>query len=82
MNSLVTAHLFMLFLLWAVTPAQAQKATVTLEGQLVCSDCWSEADRKTTPYGTPADIACARDCAERGIPSAIAVKEGNAYKPT
>jgi len=82
MNSLVKAHLFfMLFLLSALaTPAQAQKATVTLEGQLVCSDCWSEADRKNTPYGTPADIACARDCAERGIPSAIAVKEGNDYK--
>jgi len=59
---------------------EAQKGTVTLEGQLVCSDCWSEADRKTTPYGTPADIACARDCAEKGIPSAVAVKEGNDYK--
>jgi len=59
---------------------EAQKGTVTLEGQLVCSDCWSEADRKTTPYGTPADIACAIDCAEKGIPSAIAVKDGNDYK--
>jgi thiol-disulfide isomerase/thioredoxin len=59
---------------------EAQKGTVTLAGQLVCSDCWSEADRKTTPYGTPADIACARDCAEKGIPSAVAVKDGNDYK--
>ena len=59
---------------------EAQKASVTLEGQLVCSDCWSEADRKTTPYGTPADIACAIDCAEKGIPSAVAVKDGNDYK--
>jgi len=61
--------------------AQGSKAaTTTLTGQLVCSDCWAEADRKTTPYGTPADIACARDCAERGIPSAVAVKENNDYK--
>jgi thiol-disulfide isomerase/thioredoxin len=59
---------------------EAQKGSVTLEGQLVCSDCWSEADRKTTPYGTPADIACAIDCAEKGIPSAVAVKDGNDYK--
>lgn len=64
-------------------PARAQDSkalTTTLSGQLVCSDCWAEADRKTTPYGTAADIACARDCAERGIPSAIAVKEKNDYK--
>jgi len=61
--------------------AQASKGTATtLTGQLVCSDCWAEADRKTTAYGSPSDIACARDCAERGIPSAIAVKENNDYK--
>ena len=69
----------------AVTASQAfaqdgKGAATTLTGQLVCSDCWAEADRKTTAYGTPADIACARDCAERGIPSAIAVKENNDYK--
>ena len=81
MNSFKPQRLFMLFLLLVLaTQAQAQKASVTLEGQLVCSDCWSEADRKTTPYGTAADIACARDCAEKGIPSALAVKEGNDYK--
>jgi thiol-disulfide isomerase/thioredoxin len=60
--------------------AQAAKQTTTVTGQLVCSDCWSEADRKTTPFGTPADVSCARDCAERGIPSAIAVKQGDDYK--
>lgn len=60
--------------------AQGSKAMTTLTGQLVCSDCWAEADRKTVAYGTAADIACARDCAERGIPSAIAVKEANDYK--
>jgi thiol-disulfide isomerase/thioredoxin len=53
---------------------------VTLEGQLVCSLCWFEADRGTTLYGTPADIECAKDCAEKGIPPAIAVKSGNDFK--
>ena len=80
---IVRAGLIALLLMLATVSAYAQEApkeTVTLEGQLVCSDCWSEADRKTTPYGTPADIACARDCAEKGIPSALAVKDGNDYK--
>ena len=36
---------------------------LTLEGQFVCSQCWSEADRKTTPYGTAADMVCAEECA-------------------
>ena len=61
------------------TPVAAQKR-VTVTGQLVCSDCWSEADRKTTPFGTAADVECALDCAEKGIASAIAVKEGDDYK--
>ena len=60
--------------------AQAAKQTTTVTGQLVCSDCWSEADRKTTPFGTPADVSCARDCADKGIPSAIAVKQGDDYR--
>jgi thiol-disulfide isomerase/thioredoxin len=80
---LAEAVLCMLLSIVFVTSVQGQKANqepTTITGQLVCSDCWSEADRKTTPYGTAADIACARDCAERGIPSAIAVKENNDYK--
>src|ERR1043166_5685163 len=73
----------LLFLLLVASTANSQETKsekTTLSGQLVCSDCWAEADRKTTPYGTQADIACARDCAEKGIPSAIAVKEGPDYK--
>ena len=73
--------LLLLLLMTSATHSQETKPEkVTLSGQLVCSDCWSEADRKTTPYGTAADLACARDCAERGIPSAIAVKIGADYK--
>lgn len=59
---------------------QTKPPTVTLSGQLVCSVCWSEADRKTTPFGTPEDVSCARDCADKGIPSAVAVKQGDDYK--
>ncbi|HKO59742.1 MAG TPA: TlpA disulfide reductase family protein [Pyrinomonadaceae bacterium] len=54
--------------------------SVKLEGQFVCSVCWFEADRKTTVYGTAADMDCARDCAENNIPPAIAVKENDDYR--
>jgi thiol-disulfide isomerase/thioredoxin len=74
----LTAQL--LLLVTATAYAQTKSEKITLLGQLVCSDCWAEADRKTTPYGTPADLSCARDCAEKGIPSAVAVKQGNDYK--
>ena len=60
--------------------AAAQTKSVRLEGQLVCSLCWFEADRNTTPYGTSADIDCAKDCAEKGIPPALAVKSGSEFK--
>jgi thiol-disulfide isomerase/thioredoxin len=76
-------HSIVLLLLLTASAVRAQETKsdkVTLSGQLVCSDCWSEADRKTTPFGTAADIGCARDCAEKGIPSAIAVKTGEDYK--
>lgn len=53
---------------------------VSLEGQLVCSECWFEADRKTTAYGTPADLQCAADCAVKGVPPAVAVKQGDEFR--
>ena len=74
------ALLFLLLMASTASSQETKSEKTTLSGQLVCSDCWAEADRKTTPYGTQADIACARDCAEKGIPSAIAVKEGSDYK--
>ncbi|HEX8455855.1 MAG TPA: TlpA disulfide reductase family protein [Pyrinomonadaceae bacterium] len=50
-----------------------------LEGQIVCSFCWFEADdRVRTPYGTAADLKCAIDCAAKGIDAALAVREGGA----
>ncbi|HXG66893.1 MAG TPA: TlpA disulfide reductase family protein [Blastocatellia bacterium] len=60
--------------------AQRQgNAPVTLTGQVVCSECWFEADRKTTPYGTAADLKCAVRCARTGVPQALAVLNGDEY---
>ncbi|MCA1629684.1 MAG: TlpA family protein disulfide reductase [Acidobacteria bacterium] len=62
--------------------AAAQESTVTLAGQVVCSDCWSEAkDRVKTPYGNAADLVCAATCAAKGRPASLAVKtgEGNQF---
>lgn len=78
----VTSYLMAGFLIAGVSrvaPAtprdQAAPARVTLRGQVVCSNCWGEADRKTTAYGTPADVKCARLCAKNSVPAALAVYE-------
>ena len=55
--------------------AARQAEGTTLTGQLVCSTCWFEADRATTPYGSDADVKCAIRCAKGGIPAAIAVSD-------
>jgi len=57
----------------ATATAQDVNKSVVLRGQVVCSLCWFEADRKTTPYGTEADLKCAVDCSKKGIPTALAV---------
>ena len=59
----------------AAATGQPAPARVTLRGQVVCSNCWGEADRKTTAYGTPADLKCARICAKDAVPAALAVGE-------
>lgn len=72
----------MMILLAAAAGATAQDAAggaVTLEGQVVCcEDCWARADRKTTPYGTAADLEKAKECVANGDPTLLAVtdKEG------
>jgi thiol-disulfide isomerase/thioredoxin len=58
---------------------ESKGAPATLTGQMVCSVCWFEADRKTTPYGNAADMTCAQECADKGIPPAIAVKEADGF---
>ena len=64
----------------SISAQEANAKSVKLEGQFVCSVCWLEADRKTTAYGTAADMDCARECAENNIPPAIAVKENDDYR--
>lgn len=71
------AVLIALFLLLGVAPgAIAQTAPAKLEGQIVCcEDCWVRADRKTVPYGTPADLAKSVECVGNGDPTLLAVMD-------
>jgi thiol-disulfide isomerase/thioredoxin len=60
--------------------AAAQGQTLKLAGQVVCSDCWFESkDRVKTPYGTASDLKCAAECADKNIPAALAVREGDGF---
>lgn len=66
-------------LLASVSLAQKNEK-VKLTGQVVCSVCWFEAkDRKKTPYGNAADIKCAADCSEEGLPQALAVEDEKGF---
>jgi len=81
---LMSVALLSLACAWSAGAARAQgevaaagNAALKLEGQVVCSVCWFEAeDRAKTPYGTAADIKCAADCAAKNIDAALAVREG------
>ena len=55
-------------------------AQTKLTGQIVCTVCWTEADRTKVAYGTQADLDCAKTCAEKGITATLAVKDGAAWK--
>jgi thiol-disulfide isomerase/thioredoxin len=73
-------HIFLALILISVlsplTLAQDKNASVKLEGQIVCcEDCWAKADRKTTAYGTLADIEVAKQCIANGDPSLLAVMD-------
>lgn len=63
----------------ALSGAAAAQASgpVTLQGQVVCcEDCWAKADRKTTPYGTRADLEKAKECVANGDPTLLVVANG------
>ncbi len=79
MFSVVAFIHFALILL--VPDALSQAASqVKLRGQIVCSVCWFESDdRKKTAYGNSADIKCALDCSEEGIPQALAVEDEKGF---
>lgn len=72
-------YLFVPITLLFITTAafsQVSSKPVKLEGQIVCcEDCWVEADRLTTPYGTRADIAKAAECIAKGDPTLLAVMD-------
>jgi len=75
----LTLFLLLIGALSATSFAQGAKQ-VKLKGQVVCSVCWFEApDRKKTPYGNAADIKCALDCSELGLPQALAVEDEKGF---
>jgi peroxiredoxin len=51
-----------------------------LTGQIVCSQCWFEADRDATAYGSTEDLACALRCDAKGVGSSIAVRGADGFK--
>lgn len=73
--------LFVFAFILSIDAFAQQPKSVKLKGQVVCSVCWFEAtDRKKTPYGNAADIKCALDCSEEGIPQALAVEDEKGFK--
>ncbi|HEX5706155.1 MAG TPA: TlpA disulfide reductase family protein [Pyrinomonadaceae bacterium] len=47
-----------------------------IAGQVVCcAECWAEADRRTVPYGTAADLEKAKSCVAGGDPTLLAVMD-------
>src|SRR5438105_176937 len=57
-KTIVRFSLFSMLMLASAGVVAAQQkgdGTVTLEGQVVCSSCWVEADCTVKPYGTEGD---------------------------
>ncbi len=76
----IFASLFLLTFAFTLSALPQTVKTVTLKGQVVCSVCWFEAsDRKKTPYGNAADIKCALECSEDGLPQALAVEDEKGF---
>lgn len=81
-KAIIRFLLFSMLTLASIGGAAAQQkrdATVTLEGQVVCSICWFEADRKVKPYGNEGDLKCAVDCMKKGKSQALAVEVANGF---
>lgn len=77
--ALAAAALALLLISVPIVVAQQTQAT-KLVGQVVCGTCWFEAtDRKVTRYGTAADLKCALDCADNGLPQALAVEDEKGF---
>ncbi len=66
--------LTIVLVLLSLTAAAHAQTAVKLEGQIVCcEECWASADRKTTPYGSLADLAKSAECVANGDPTLLAV---------
>jgi thiol-disulfide isomerase/thioredoxin len=60
----------------AVTALTRASLEEKLKGQVVCCrECWAEADRKVTPYGTAEDLRKAVQCVANGDPTLLAVAD-------
>jgi hypothetical protein len=73
-NFLFLFLLALVFSIQAAAQTEKHEKTTTLIGQVTCSVCWDEADRKTVAYGSRSDFECAAECAENGVSQALAVK--------
>jgi peroxiredoxin len=73
MKTSMLLGLLLLFVPMITVSAQESGAPVVFKGQIACSKCWAEADRKTTPYGSEHDLECAADCKAEGRPTVLAV---------
>lgn len=75
---ILTIILFVFALSLSISAQKSQQTKLT--GQVVCSVCWFEApDRKKSPYGNAADIKCAIECSEEGLPQALAVEDEKGF---
>ena len=77
---IILTAIFALLMLSGLNAYGQKTQSVKLTGQVVCSVCWFESkDRKGTPYGNQADITCAADCSEKGLPQALAVENEKGF---
>lgn len=75
----IAISFFLITLLSAVAFSQ-KDGSVKLKGQVVCSICWFEADdRKKVPYGTLADIKCAKECSDDNESQSLAVEDEKGF---
>ncbi|HVF47102.1 MAG TPA: TlpA disulfide reductase family protein [Pyrinomonadaceae bacterium] len=82
MNNINAAAIgiFAILILGLGISAQSSSKAVKLKGQVVCSVCWLEApDRKKTPYGNAADLKCAAECSDEGVPQSLAVEDAKGF---
>ncbi len=78
MKSLILTSLLVVI---TASSLNAQNAPAKLEGQVVCcAECWAEADRNKVEYGTTENLLKAKSCVERGDPTLLAVREGDAFR--